>query len=47
MKNPSLNDLVGGISSVTLGDEEAKRRRVRLTSVLLLSTGTWCMQYAR
>lgn len=24
--NPSLNDLVGGIESVTLGDEEAKRR---------------------
>ena len=26
MKNPSLNDLVGGIASVTLGDDEAKRR---------------------
>lgn len=29
MKNPSLSDLVGGISSVTLGDEEAKRRGVQ------------------
>lgn len=29
MKNPSLNDLVGGINSVTLGDEEAKRRGVQ------------------
>lgn len=26
MKNPSLNDLIGGIASVTLGDDEAKRR---------------------
>ncbi|HNT30637.1 MAG TPA: R3H domain-containing nucleic acid-binding protein [bacterium] len=26
MLNPTLNDLVGGIQSVTLGDEEAKRR---------------------
>ena len=26
LKNPSLNDLVGGISSVTLGDDEARRR---------------------
>lgn len=30
MKNPSLNDLVGGICSVTLGDDEAKRRYVSL-----------------
>lgn len=29
MKNPSLSDLVGGITSVTLGDEEAKRRGVQ------------------
>lgn len=29
MKNPSLADLVGGISSVTLGDEEARRRGVQ------------------
>ncbi len=26
MKNPTLSDLVGGIQSVTLGDEEARRR---------------------
>jgi stage III sporulation protein SpoIIIAA len=26
IKNPTLSDLVGGIQSVTLGDEEAKRR---------------------
>ena len=29
MKNPSLSDLVGGIASVTLGDDEAKRRGVQ------------------
>ncbi|PSC75743.1 nucleic acid-binding [Micractinium conductrix] len=29
LKNPSLSDLVGGISSVTLGDDEAKRRGVQ------------------
>ena len=29
MKNPSLSDLVGGISSVTLGDVESKRRGVQ------------------
>jgi hypothetical protein len=29
VKNPSLNDLVGGICSVTLGDDEAKRRGVQ------------------
>jgi len=27
MKNPTLSDLVGGIQSVTLGDDEARRRR--------------------
>lgn len=26
MKNPTLTDLVGGITSVTLGDEEARSR---------------------
>ncbi|GMH44764.1 hypothetical protein BSKO_12716 [Bryopsis sp. KO-2023] len=31
IKNPSLQDLVGGITSVTLGDEEARRRRVQKT----------------
>lgn len=34
MKNPSLVDLVGGIQSVTLGDEEAKRRGRGSKSVL-------------
>ncbi len=29
LKNPSLQDLVGGIESVTLGDEEARRRGVQ------------------
>ena len=29
IKNPSLSDLVGGIQSVTLGDEEARRRGVQ------------------
>ncbi|XP_021735260.1 uncharacterized protein ycf45-like [Chenopodium quinoa] len=31
MKNPSLQLLVGGIESVTLGDEEARRRKVQKT----------------
>ena len=31
MKNPTLSDLVGGIESVTLGDEEARRRRTQKT----------------
>ncbi len=31
IKNPTLSDLVGGIQSVTLGDEEAKRRRTQKT----------------
>ena len=26
IKNPAMSDLVGGVSSVTLGDEEAKHR---------------------
>eukprot|EP00879_Flechtneria_rotunda_P010046 GHRR01010504.1.p1 GENE.GHRR01010504.1~~GHRR01010504.1.p1 ORF type:complete len:561 (+),score=231.07 GHRR01010504.1:1227-2909(+) len=29
IKNPALSDLVGGIQSVTLGDDEAKRRGVQ------------------
>ena len=29
LKNPSLCDLVGGVVSVTLGDDEARRRRVQ------------------
>ena len=31
IKNPTLSDLVGGIQSVTLGDEEAQRRRTQKT----------------
>jgi hypothetical protein len=31
IKNPTLADLVGGIQSVTLGDEEARRRRSQKT----------------
>lgn len=31
IKNPTLSDLVGGIQSVTLGDDEAKRRQSQKT----------------
>lgn len=31
IKNPTLSDLVGGVSSVTLGDEEARRRSCQKT----------------
>ena len=31
VKNPTLSDLIGGIESVTLGDEEARRRRTQKT----------------
>ena len=31
IKNPTLSDLVGGIQSVTLGDDEAKRRASQKT----------------
>jgi stage III sporulation protein SpoIIIAA len=31
LTNPTLSDLVGGIQAVTLGDEEARRRRTRKT----------------
>lgn len=31
IKNPTLADLVGGIQAVTLGDEEARRRRTQKT----------------
>ncbi|XP_031488248.1 protein SEEDLING PLASTID DEVELOPMENT 1 [Nymphaea colorata] len=31
IKNPSLQSLVGGVESVTLGDDEAKRRKVQKT----------------
>ncbi|PJF42202.1 MAG: AAA family ATPase [Phototrophicales bacterium] len=31
MRNPTLSDLIGGIQSVTLSDEEARRRRTQKT----------------
>src|SRR5207302_5624311 len=31
MMNPTLSDLIGGIQSVTLGDEEARRRGTQKT----------------
>ncbi|MEB3271700.1 MAG: AAA family ATPase [Synechococcus sp.] len=31
IRNPTLSDLIGGIQSVTLGDEEARRRRTQKT----------------
>jgi len=31
IKNPTLSDLVGGVSSVTLGDDEARRRSTQKT----------------
>ncbi len=31
IKNPTLSDLIGGIQSVTLGDDEAKRRHTQKT----------------
>jgi len=33
MQNPTLSDLIGGIESVTLGDEEARRRGTRKTTL--------------
>jgi stage III sporulation protein SpoIIIAA len=42
MKNPSLSDLVGGITSVTLGDDEARRRGVQ-KSVLERQVGGCCL----
>ena len=40
LKNPSLNDLIGGVVSVTLGDDEARRRRVQ-KSVLVGPAKYW------
>ncbi|MGF1541160.1 MAG: R3H domain-containing nucleic acid-binding protein [Pleurocapsa sp.] len=31
MKNPTLSDLIGGLQAVTLGDDEARRRRTQKT----------------
>src|SRR3954469_23535799 len=33
MLNPTLSDLIGGIQSVTLGDEEARRRRTQKSAL--------------
>ena len=33
MQNPTLSDLIGGIESVTLGDEEARRRGTQKTTL--------------
>jgi len=41
MMNPTLADLIGGIQSVTLGDEEAKRRRTQKTILERISQPTF------
>ena len=41
IKNPTLSDLVGGIQSVTLGDEEARRRRTQKTVLERASAPTF------
>jgi hypothetical protein len=41
MMNPTLADLVGGIQSVTLGDEEAKRRGTRKSILERMSPPTF------
>lgn len=41
IKNPSLQLLVGGIESVTLGDEEAKKRKVQKTILERKGTPTF------
>ncbi|MFC1950477.1 R3H domain-containing nucleic acid-binding protein [Chloroflexota bacterium] len=41
MMNPTLADLIGGIQSVTLGDEEAKRRRTRKSILERMSPPTF------
>ncbi len=39
--NPTLSDLIGGISSVTISDEEARRRRTRKTILERKSSPTF------
>ncbi len=39
--NPTLSDLIGGIQAVTLGDEEAKRRRTQKTILERMSPPTF------
>ena len=41
MMNPTLSDLIGGIQSVTLGDEEAKRRGTQKTILERISAPTF------
>jgi hypothetical protein len=41
LANPILSDLVGGIESVTLGDDEARRRRTQKTVLERRSTPTF------
>ena len=41
MMNPTLADLVGGIQSVTLGDEEARRRRTQKSILERMSPPTF------
>jgi len=41
MLNPTLSDLIGGIQAVTLGDEEAKRRRTQKTILERMSPPTF------
>ena len=41
MMNPTLSDLIGGIQSVTLGDEEAKRRGTQKSILERMSSPTF------
>ena len=41
MMNPTLADLIGGIQTVTLGDEEAKRRRTQKSILERMSSPTF------
>ncbi len=41
MMNPTLSDLIGGIQSVTLGDEEARRRGTQKTILERISNPTF------
>ncbi|MDH4404878.1 MAG: AAA family ATPase [Cyanobium sp. D14.bin.5] len=43
IKNPTLSDLVGGIQAVTLGDEEARRRRTQKTVLERAAEPTFVM----
>ncbi|KAK9810870.1 hypothetical protein WJX73_003675 [Symbiochloris irregularis] len=41
MKNPTLSDLIGGIQSVTLGDEEARSRQTQKTVLERVASPTF------